>query len=200
MVDRRAINRGDQRRTALLEAFEGLLREQTLDQVNVAEISRRAGVTRSAFYFYFETKAVAVLALMTHLYDDSSAATDVLVAAEGDPRERIRRVVTSLFDSVDKAPHTYRALLEARASSPAVREMWDAGRAEFAAMVAAMITRERAAGRAIAGPDADALAVVLLDVNDQAVERHARGTGPDRPHYIDSITHLWINAIYGSNA
>jgi TetR/AcrR family transcriptional regulator, ethionamide resistance regulator len=53
LVDRRTSNRGDVRRDALLTAFDELLREQTLEEVNVAEISRRAGVTRSAFYFYF---------------------------------------------------------------------------------------------------------------------------------------------------
>lgn len=200
LVDRRSVNRGDLRRAALLEAFDQLLREQTLEEVNVAEISRRAGVTRSAFYFYFESKATAVLALMAELYDDASDATDLLVKAEGDPRERIRSVITTLFDAVDRTPHTYRALLEARASSPGVRELWDAGRKDFAAMVAEMIERERAGGRAPAGPDAGALAAVLLDVNDHAVERHALGAGPAREQHIDALTHLWISSIYGLNA
>lgn len=200
LVDRRSVNRGDLRRAALLEAFDQLLREQTLEEVNVAEISRRAGVTRSAFYFYFESKATAVLALMAELYDDASDATDLLVKAEGDPRERIRSVITTLFDAVDRTPHTYRALLEARASSPGVRELWDAGRKDFAAMVAEMIERERAGGRAPAGPDAGALAAVLLDVNDHAVERHALEAGPARDQHIDALTHLWISSIYGLSA
>lgn len=198
LVDRRAVNRGDQRRAALLDALDALLREQTLEQVNVSEISRRAGVTRSAFYFYFESKAAAVLALMAELYDDASDATDLLVKAEGDPRERIRAVITTLFDSVERTPHTYRALLEARATSPDVRELWDAGRADFATMVAEMIERERAGGDATPGPPATALAAVLLDLNDHAVERHALGAGPPREEHIDALTHLWITGIYGS--
>lgn len=197
LVDRRSVNRGDMRRAALLEALDQLLREHTLEEVNVAEISRRAGVTRSAFYFYFESKATAVLALMAELYDDASDATDLLVKAEGDPLQRIRSVITTLFDAVDRTPHTYRALLEARAGSPGVRELWEAGRKDFATMVAEMIERERAAGRALDGPDAAALAAVLLDVNDHAVERHALGAGPPREQHIDALTHLWISSIYG---
>ncbi|MGN0063963.1 MAG: TetR/AcrR family transcriptional regulator [Nocardioides sp.] len=199
MVDRRAVNRGDVRREALLAALDELLREQSLGEVNVAEISRRAGVTRSAFYFYFENKPMAALALMSDLYEASSEATDWLVKAEGEPAERIRRVVTALFDSVDRAPHTYRALLEASAASERVRELYQEGRAEFAEMVADMIRTERAAGRAIDGPDASALARVLLDVNDHAVERHATGAGPDREDHIDALTHLWTLSLYGSN-
>lgn len=200
LVDRRSVNRGDVRRSALLRALDELLREQSLEQVNVAEVSRRAGVTRSAFYFYFESKAAAVMALMAELYDDASDATDRLVKAEGPPEQRIRAVVTTLFDAVDRTPHTYRALLEARATNPGVRETWDVGRAEFAGMVAEMIDRERAAGHATEGPDAAGLAAVLLDLNDHALERHALGGGPERAQHIDAITHIWMRSIYGTDA
>ena len=197
LVDRRGSNRGDARRDALLEAFDQLLREQSLEEVNVAEISRRAGVTRSAFYFYFESKAVAVMALMQDLYDAAADANELLVKAEGDPQVRIRRAITLLFDSVERSPHTYRALLEARAASAVVREMWEAGRAEFAGVVAGMIGTERAAGRAVDGPPPEVLGAVLLDLNDHAVERHALGSGPPREEHIDALTHIWLRTIYG---
>ena len=200
LVDRRGSNRGDARRDALLQAFDELLREQSLEQVNVADISERAGVTRSAFYFYFENKAVAVLALMQDLYDAAAEANEILVKAEGEPEPRIRDAITLLFDSVDSSPHTYRALLEARASSPVVRQMWDAGRADFAGVIAGMIETERAAGRAAEGPDAAALASVLLDLNDHSVERHSLGSGPPRDEHIAAITHIWLSTIYGGHA
>lgn len=199
LVDRRGAAGGDQRRAALLAAFEELLRDQSLEEVNVAEISRRAGVTRSAFYFYFESKAMAVMALMQGLYDAAADANELLVKAEGDPATRIRTAITKLFDSVDGSTHTYRALLEARAASPAVREMWDAGRAEFAGVIADMIGTERAAGRALPGPAEDALAAVLLDLNDHALERHALGGVPSREDHIDALTHLWLRSIYGTD-
>lgn len=199
LVDRRGGNRGDARRDALLTAFDGLLREQSLEEVNVADISARAGVTRSAFYFYFESKAMAAMALMQGLYDAAADANELLVKAEGDAEERIRTAITGLFDSVDGSPHTYRALLEARASSPAVRQMWDAGRADFAGVIAGMIATERAAGRATEGPDPEALASVLLDLNDHAVERHSLGSGPPRDQHIDALTFLWLRSIYGED-
>jgi AcrR family transcriptional regulator len=199
LVDRRGSNRGDTRRDALLTAFDELLREQSLEQVNVADISERAGVTRSAFYFYFENKAVAVLALMQGLYDAAAEANELLVKAEGDAQERVRTAITLLFDSVDETPHTYRALLEARATSPAVRQMWDAGRADFAGVIAGMIQTERSAGRAVEGPPAAALASVLLDLNDHAVERHSLGSGPPRDEHIATITFIWLSTIYGEN-
>ncbi len=200
LVDRRSGNRGDVRRDALLRALDELLREQSLEEVNVADISNRAGVTRSAFYFYFESKAMAVMALMQDLYDAAAEANELLVRAEGDAETRIRTAITLLFDSVDSSPHTFRALLEARASSPTVRQMWDAGRAEFAGVIAGMIAGERAAGRACDGPGADALASVLLDLNDHAVERHSLGSGPPRDEHIAALTFLWLSSIYGEKS
>jgi AcrR family transcriptional regulator len=199
LVDRRAGNRGDVRRDALLTALDELLRDRGLDDINVAEISNRAGVTRSAFYFYFESKAMAVMALMQDLYEAAAQANELLVAAEGGATERFRAVITLLFDSVDSSPHTYRALLEARASSPAVRQMWDAGRADFTSVIAGMIRDERASGRAIDGPEASALASVLLDLNDHAVERHSLGSGPPRAEHIETLTFLWLHSIYGGS-
>lgn len=200
LVDRRGSNRGDARRDALLTAFNELLREHSLEEVNVAEISQRAGVTRSAFYFYFESKAVAVMALMQDLYDAAADANELIVKAEGAAETRIRAAITLLFDTVERSPHTYRALLEARASSATVREMWELGRADFAGHIAGMIATERAAGRAPDGPDAEALGSVLLDLNDHAVERHAIGSGPPREQHIESLTHIWLRSIYGTEA
>ncbi|MEQ6903477.1 TetR/AcrR family transcriptional regulator [Nocardioides sp. YIM 152588] len=197
LVDRRAGGRGDARRDALVRAFDDLLRERSLEEINVAEISRRAGVSRSAFYFYFESKAVAVMALMADLYDEASATTEDLARAEGDPAARIRGVIERLFDSVDRTPHTYRALLDARATTPSVRETWDAGLADFAGRVAAMIRAERAAGRAAPGADADALAAVLLDLNNHALERHARGAGPERVAHVEALASVWLRSVYG---
>ncbi|WP_183095697.1 TetR/AcrR family transcriptional regulator [Nocardioides stalactiti] len=197
-VDRRGPNRGDARRDSLLQAFDELLREQSLDEINVAEISRRAGVTRSAFYFYFENKPLAVMALMADLYDAAAEANEILVKAEGDPEERIRGAISLLFDSVDSSPHTYRALLDARGSSPEVRRTWDAGLADFGGVIAGMIETERAAGRAAAGPDAHALAAVLLDLNNHGLERHAVGSGPPREQHIEALACVWLRTIYGT--
>src|SRR5690606_7999010 len=62
-----ASSRADARRTALLHALDDLLREAVLDDIKIADISSRAGVTRSAFYFYFDSKAAAVAALMSEV-------------------------------------------------------------------------------------------------------------------------------------
>jgi AcrR family transcriptional regulator len=188
--------RGDRRRTALLESLDHYLREDSLDSINIADISRRAGVTRSAFYFYFENKASAVAALMEEMYDESFAAAEAL-RGSGTPAENIEAMVRALFSTWDKHEHLFRASLDARASSATVRELWDSDRESFVPVVASMIEAERASGAAPAGGDATALASVLLELNDRMLERLALGGRLDREQLVEAVVAVWLHTIYG---
>jgi TetR/AcrR family transcriptional regulator, ethionamide resistance regulator len=191
--------RGDRRRTALLEALDQHLREGSLDSINIADISRSAGVTRSAFYFYFDNKAAAVAALMNEMYDESAASADLL-RGQGTPAERVGAMVRALFDSWGRHEHIYRAMFDARATSTTVRELWDSDRESFVPVIAQVIEDERAAGHAPAGHDAAHLASVLLELNDRMLERLALG-GPLSPdQMVDAVVAIWVNTIYGEVA
>jgi len=188
--------RGDRRRTALLESLDHYLRESSLDSINIADISRRAGVTRSAFYFYFENKASAVAALMAEMYDESLGAADLL-RGDASPAENIDAMIRALFSTWDKHEHLFRASLDARATSVTVRELWDSDRESFVPVVAAMIEAERAAGVAPDGVDASALAGVLLELNDRMLERLALGGPLDREQLVEAVVAVWLHTIYG---
>jgi AcrR family transcriptional regulator len=200
--DPRAV-RGDRRRQALLQSLDQHLRDSRLDAVNVADISRHAGVTRSAFYFYFESKAAAVAALMAEMYDDAFAAADALTG-DGTVAERIRAAIHGVFGSWDRNRHLFAAMLDARAENAAVREQWDADRESFVPVVGDLIRDERAAGRAPDGPDADVLASVLLDLVDRSVERLARSTETvdeqTRERHAEAVVTVWLRGIYGGDA
>lgn len=197
-LDRRAPQRGDQRRSALLEALDEALHDQSLESINVADISSRAGVSRSAFYFYFENKAYAVAALMAEMYDEAFAAGHILVGQEGTPAWRIEQSITALFDALERHVHVYRAMLEARGTNQSVRELWESDRESFVAPVAGMIRAERAAGNAPEGADATALASVLLELNDRALERLAVGARIPRKKHIEALVQVWLRSIYGT--
>lgn len=197
----RTAQRGDARRTALLESLDHLLREQgleerTLDSIHIADISRRAGVTRSAFYFYFENKQAAVAALMEEMYEAAFVATGEL-SGDASPAANIAATITGLFDAWESHQHVFRAMLDARATSPAVREMWDSDRHSFVEPVAEMIRSERACGRAPDGVGATSVATVLLELNDRMLERLALGGAATRPALQEAVIEIWLRTIYG---
>lgn len=196
-TDRRPLARGDQRRSALLRSLDEHLLDASLDSVNIADIASSAGVTRSAFYFYFENKQAAVAALVEGMYDEAVAATALLGGSDA-PAKNIEATIRALFGAWERHQHIYRAMLDARATSAPVREMWESDRASFVPLVAEVIEGERAAGRAPAGPDASDLATVLLELNDRALERLARGDGLSREALTNTVVHVWLSSIYGS--
>ncbi|ORA45279.1 TetR family transcriptional regulator [Mycolicibacterium chubuense] len=56
-------SRGDRQRDAIITAVRELLQERSFADLSVSTISERAGVARSGFYFYFDSK-YAVLAVI----------------------------------------------------------------------------------------------------------------------------------------
>lgn len=182
----------------MLRALDELLRDGTLDSINIAEITARAGVSRSAFYFYFENKGAAVAAVMAEMYDKAFQASTSLYDESATPRERIEGNIRGLIAAWREHEHLYRAMLEARQTNTSVRDLWDADRASFIAPVAAMINAERSGGRAPEGPDAAATAIVLLELNDHALEKIALGDGLAIDLRVEVLVTIWLRTIYGS--
>jgi AcrR family transcriptional regulator len=199
-----AATKGDERRAALLEALDHHLRDAgpdaSLEAINVADLSRRAGVTRSAFYFYFDNKAAAVAALMEEMYDDAWDAADL---HDGDEamQHRVTTAIRAIFQGWSRRTHLYRAMLEARATSPAVREQWDSFQESFVVVLAAVIEGERTAGAAPAGADPTAIATALLDLNDRTLERLVHAPADfDWDRHVEAVVHVWQASIYGRTA
>jgi TetR/AcrR family transcriptional regulator, ethionamide resistance regulator len=196
-TDRRAPQRSEFRRDAILDALENCLKETTFEDVSLADIAREAGVSRSAFYFYFENKAAAVAALMERMVDDTFFINDVFVQADRSPRDRIHIMLDGLFDTWERHRHMFAAMLEARGRSEVVREIWDEARSGFVDDVAAMISAERAAGVAPDGVEATVLATVLLDLNDRLLERLTLGGSLSRAELVSGATAVWLGTVYG---
>ena len=199
-----AATRGDRRRAALLQALDEHLQEAgpdaRLEDLNVADLSRRAGVTRSAFYFYFDNKAAAVAALMDEMEEEAWDAAELL-GGEGAMRDRVAVAIRRVVEGWASRTHVYRAMLEARATSPAVRERWEARLASFVDVVAALVESERAAGRAPDGPSAAAIGTALLDLNDRTLERLVRAPADlDWDRHVEAVVHVWTSTIYGRTA
>jgi AcrR family transcriptional regulator len=196
-TDRRPPQRGDQRRDAILDALDRWLREVDLDAINIAEISKQAGVTRSAFYFYFENKGAAVAALMERMIDETFQLNDAFTSASAPPQQRIYAMLDGLFTTCERRRHLFKAMLEARGSNASVRDIWDDARESFVDSIAEMIRHDRTAGLAPDGLDAGVLASILLEFNDRLLERLTLGGSLSRQQLMDGAATVWLSTIYG---
>ena len=190
-TDRRPAVRSDVRREAILDALDEWLRGSSLEAINVAEIAKQAGVSRSAFYFYFENKAAAVAALMERIIDEVEAVNTEFVTGEAGPQDRVVTMLNGLFDTCDRYRHVFAAMLEARGSSAAVREIWDSARESFAPTVADLIAAQRNV------PEPRVLASVLLEFNDRIIERFVLGGALSRAELTEGAAAVWLSTVYG---
>lgn len=198
-LDRRPPRRSDDRREAILDALLAWLQESSLDAINVAAISKQAGVTRSGFYFYFENKGAAVAALMERVIDETFRVNDAFVSSSASPRRRVYTMLEDLFNVCERHRPLFKAMLDARGSSASVREIWDGARQSFSETTARMITRERLMGFAPEGHDAQVLAAVLIECNDRLLERLVAGGDLSRAQLIEGAAVIWLSSIYGIN-
>ncbi len=199
LFDRRSPQRSDERRARLLAALDQLLRTRPLADINIADLTERAGVTRSAFYFYFDNKATAAAALGAEMSTIALKAITAVCDVDEPPRARFETQIRGLVATLEQLRHLHRAVLDARQTNSKLRERWDENRRVMAGPVAAMIDAERAAGRAPVGPDSRALATILLEVNDLAVERLALGDPLPVEDRIDALVTVWLRTIYGTS-
>jgi TetR/AcrR family transcriptional regulator, ethionamide resistance regulator len=196
-TDRRPLQRSDFRREAILDALDSWLQQSSLDAINIAEISKQAGVTRSAFYFYFENKGAAVAALMERMVDETIAVNETFTSATESPPSRIHAMLDGLFAMRERHRHLFKAMLEVRGSNSSVRDIWDGARESFVESIADMIRTDRTAGRAPDGLDPEVLAAVLLEVNDRLLERLTLGGPLSSRQLMDGAAAIWLSSIYG---
>ena len=189
--------RGDRRREAILAALDERLRTTALDDISVADLTDAAGITRSAFYFYFESKAAAVTMLLVVVNTEALKATEMIIRGEGEFRTRVIEALELLTDRVLQNAHIYRALLTARTQHEPTREVWDAGRRTMAATIAEFITAEREACRAPEGADAALLAEGLIHINETVLERLVYHPEGPREPLLTTAADMWVRSIYG---
>src|SRR4051812_32460110 len=83
-------------------ATEGLLAEgSTYADLNVERIAKAAGISRTAFYFYFADKRDLLMRLAADVTEQLYAQADIWFSGEGDPAEEIREALTRIAELYD---------------------------------------------------------------------------------------------------
>jgi AcrR family transcriptional regulator len=199
--ERRGPTKGDRRREAILEAVERLLRDRPIAQLSVEEIAVAAGISRSAFYFYFESKYAALSAALGGVWDEMvAAASNFFEDTEESPREYTRRALGDVGALWRTHEPLLVAMVEAAATDERARELWDYWLDRWIDRVAERIEEERAAGRARPGPpDARALASVLLAMNERSyyLDRRRQAPAAETEQMIDALAATWLAIVWG---
>src|SRR6201996_3627758 len=90
-------SRGDRQRDAIVAAVRELLHERSFADLSVSTISERAGVARSGFYFYFDSKYAVLAVILADATHELEELTEYFAprGADESPAAFAKRMVGS---------------------------------------------------------------------------------------------------------
>ncbi|MEV4155614.1 TetR/AcrR family transcriptional regulator [Nocardia salmonicida] len=171
---RRGPSKGDLKEAAILDVAWGLLMEKSLAEISVSDLTQGAGISRSSFYFYFDSKEAVLRALAGRAGAEirssiGSFDTDA-EGRMGDPREAIAGYLRRWRE----AGPLLRAIRAQVETDPDLREFWSKIRDDILDDIAESIERAQRAGTAApAPPQARDLAEVLFAMVLQSAYQHS---------------------------
>ncbi|KRA37783.1 hypothetical protein ASD81_03555 [Nocardioides sp. Root614] len=191
--------KGGRTRRRILEVVTDLLEEQSYDEISIAEITRRAEVTRPAFYFHFASKGAVLGAALDELRDEFIAvATAWYDHVGGDPVAGIPEALEATI----ALWRTHARLLDAVGRASAVdAEAADLVRSwvdELTARAADRLHRDLGAHAGAGGPSVAALAEFMVGATFDAMRRDVRAivdTGVPTPGVASTLTFVWARVV-----
>ncbi|WIM94023.1 TetR/AcrR family transcriptional regulator [Actinoplanes oblitus] len=189
---RRGPSKGDLRERAILETARELLSGKPLADITIDELAAGARISRSSFYFYFESKLAVVVALLRGLAGELGRDAEPWLAGTGPDVPALRASLVALATLWRDQGRLLAGALAAAPGCPPIAE-WRAGlREAHVARLAARIERDRAAGLAPDGPAPRVLAALVDDLRTAAF-----AAAPDPEALVDDLVTVELRMLYG---
>jgi TetR/AcrR family transcriptional regulator, ethionamide resistance regulator len=183
----------------VLCATEELLAEgTTYADLNVERIARRAGLSRTAFYFYFRDKREVLLRLTEDVNELFYGEADIWFSGTGDPEAELRQALTNAATLYGQHGVVLRAIVEVSACDALVAAFWRSLMARFVDAARRRIEADQAAGHAPCAPAAET-AFALCWMTERAMyQQTIQGAPRPTPELVDALVAIWKRAIYGT--
>lgn len=194
--------RGDKQRQAILQAVRELLREKPFAELSVSTISDRAGVARSGFYFYFESKYAVLAQILAGATRELEELTQYF-APRGpgeSPAAFAKRMVGSAAAVYAHNDPVMSACNVARNTDAEIRKILDQQIDIVIDQIVRVVQDEISAGtaRPITG-DIPALVRTLGVTTAMMLSGDTSFLGPDGDvqRGVRVLEQLWLNALWG---
>jgi TetR/AcrR family transcriptional regulator, ethionamide resistance regulator len=182
---------------SVVAATEELLREGVgYAELNIERIATRAGISRTAFYFYFRDKREVLMRVTEGAGAELWAEADRWWSGEGEPELLAAlRSVVRLYREHDAL---LRAVVEAASVDPEIARFWRELTGRFVEATRRRIEDEQSAGRARADLPAEGVAFALCWMTERTVYQRSTEDRPvDEEALVAALCAVWVGTIYG---
>ena len=198
---RRGLRKGDQREAAIVDTARRLLVTQPATTITVEQLATGAGISRSAFYFYFESRDSVMRAVLEDVAVTLEPIITAFLTSDGPIEQRVRTLIETYLQRWRDKGHVLRAMYSLMDADPAFGAVWDDTAHESTRLVATLIEAEQQAGRALPAPPsafdvASGLTAMLWRTGHQL--SHGEPWTADADNLTDTITALCLRCVYGT--
>ena len=180
---------------AVLRATEELLGEgASFAELGIERIATRAGISRTAFYFYFRDKRELLVRLTEEVIAQLMSAADTWWSGEADLRSALREVAVLYRDH---AP-LLRAVVEVSTYDDEIAAFWRALVGRFADSTQERIESEQQAGNALPGPAGATSFALVWMVERSFYQQLVQGRTVDAPELVDAMATVFERTVYGA--
>ena len=184
---------------AVLAATEELLAEgASYADLNIERIATRAGISRTAFYFYFRDKRELLMRLTEDVNELLFQQADIWFSGAGEPEAEIREALTNIAELYAEHGVLLRAIVEVSTYDDEVARFWRGLLGRFVDASRRRIEAEQQAGVSVAC-HAQATAFALCWMTERTMYQHLVQAGPiSREEMVDALVGIWLRSVYGS--
>jgi AcrR family transcriptional regulator len=184
---------------AVLAATEALLGEgASYADLNIERIATRAGISRTAFYFYFRDKRELLMRLTEDVNELLYQQADIWFSGAGEPEPEMREALTNIAALYAEHGVLLRAIIEVSTYDDEVAQFWRGMLGRFVDASRRRIETEREAGRSVARhPNATAFALCWM--TERTMYQHlVQGEPMAREEMVDALVGIWLRSVYGA--
>jgi AcrR family transcriptional regulator len=177
---------------AVLEATEALLSEgASYADLNIERIATRAGISRTAFYFYFRDKRELLVRLTGDVSEQLYQQADIWFSGAGDPGDEVRRALADIAATYREHGVLLRAIVEVSTYDEEVASYWRDVLGRFAQ---ASLRRIEDGGVA-ADPRATAFALCWM-TERTLYQQLVQDGAPTVDGLVEALAAIWLRAVY----
>lgn len=181
----------------VLRATEQLLTEGTSwADLGVERIATTAGISRTAFYFYFSDKRDLLLRLTEEVNEQLYHAADRWYSGEAEDEDEIRAALTEIADLYLEHEALFRVTVEVSTYDEDVARHWRTLIGRFVDATRQRIEDEQRAGKAPAFPAAPTAFALVWMCERTLYEVMVQDTPFSREDVIEALVRVFMQTVY----
>jgi AcrR family transcriptional regulator len=184
---------------AVLSATEELLTEgASFADLNIEKIATRAGISRTAFYFYFRDKRELLMRLTHDITDILFAQAERWFAGEGDPEVELRGALTGIAALYKEHGVLLRAIVEVSTYDEEIATFWRELMSRFSEATERRIEAEQQDGHCDPQLPGRATGFALVWMTERTFYQQLVQQQPVPDAELDdAMVGIWMHTVYG---